>query len=191
MKIHVTREYESEEEYRAAELGLSRDATVTATEVVRAAEVPAAPAQAPEPEITAERDADGMEWNGDYHSTPKSFTENGLWRSKRGKADEANAARAAFKAAGGVTVPPAPAAMPGMPVAAAPAAMPTMAPPVPFERLVGKITGMMQRGVLSAEAIGSLYGEVGATSGAQFETNETLRAALFTRLCGIEPEPAG
>ena len=189
MKIHVTREYESEEEYRAAELGLSRDATVTATQVVRAPETPVAPV-APEPaaeEITAERDADGMEWNGDYHSTPKSFTEDGMWRSKRGKADEAKAARAAFKAAGGVTVP---AAMPGMPVAAAPAAMPTMAPPVPFERLVGKITGMMQRGVLSAEAIGSLYGEVGATSGAQFETNESLRAALFTRLCGIEPESA-
>ena len=191
MKIHVTREYESEEEYRAAELGLSRDATVTATQVVRAPEAPVAPV-APEPaaeEITAERDADGMEWNGDYHSTPKSFTEDGMWRSKRGKADEAKAARAAFKAAGGVIVP---AAMPTMPMAAAPvAAMPTMAPPVPFERLVGKITGMMQRGVLSAEAIGSLYGEVGATSGAQFETNETLRAALFTRLCGIEPEPAG
>jgi hypothetical protein len=190
MKLHLTYEFENEDELRAhlgGEIRSASTATVTATEVVRAPEPAEAP-EAPAVEITAERDADGMPWNADYHSTPKSFTDDGLWRSKRGKAEEAKAARSSFKAAGGVTVP---AAMPGMPVAAAPAAvMPTMAPPVPFERLVGKITGMMQRGILNPDSIGALYGEVGATSGAQFETNESLRAALFTRLCAIEPEVA-
>lgn len=190
MKIHVTREYESEEEYRAAELGLSRDATVTATQVVRAPVAPEAPAAPAETEVTAERDADDLPWNPDYHSTPKSFTEDGLWRSKRGKAEEAKAARAAFKAQGGtVTAPVMPAAaMPTMPVM--PVAAPILPAPVPFERLVQKITGMMQRGALSGDSIAALYAKVGATSGAQFETNESLRAALFNELCAVEPEVA-
>ena len=192
MKIHVTREYESEEEYRAAELSLTRDAgaTITATEVVRAPAAPEAPVAPAEPEITADRDRDDMPWNPDYHSTPKSFTEDGMWRAKRGKADEAKAARAAFKAAGGVVVAP---TMPVMPTAAMPVmpvTAPILPPPVPFERLVQKITGMMQRGKVDGASIATLYAKVGATSGAQFETNESLRAALFTELCQIEPEVA-
>ena len=186
MKLHLTYEFESEEELRTHLGGETRAHTITATEVVRA---PAAP-EAPEPEITAERDADDLPYNADYHATPKSFTDDGLWRAKRGKADEAKAARAAFKAAGGVVV--AAPAMPGMPTAAVmptmPVAAPILPPPVPFERLVGKITGMMTRGALSGESIAALYAKVGATSGAQFETNESLRAALFTELCLIEPE---
>ena len=183
MKIHVTYEFENEDEMRAHIGGETRAASA----VVASQDVtPAAPAPA-EPEVTAERDGDGMAWNPDYHSTPKSFTEDGMWRSKRGKAEEAKAARAQFKAAGGVI------AAPAMPVAA-PAAMPVAAPaailppPVDFGRLVGKITGMMQRGTIGGDSVAALYAKVGATSSAQFETNESLRAALFTELCQIEPE---
>lgn len=187
MKIHLTREFDSEQEFADYMSGENRSAA--AAPVITASQVVSAPV---EPEITAERDADGLPWNDTYHSTPKSFTEDGLWRAKRGAADAAKAARAQFKAAGGeqtvvtraVEMP----TMPVMPVAAA--AMPILSAPVSFERLIGKITGMMQRGVLGAESIGQLYGKVGATSGAQFETNETLRAALFTELCAIEPELA-
>lgn len=187
MKIHVTYEFENEDEMRAHIGGETRAASA----VVASQDVtPAAPAPA-ETEVTAERDGDGMAWNPDYHSTPKSFTEDGMWRSKRGKADEAKAARAAFKAAGGVVAAP---AMPGMPTATVmptmPVSAPILPPPVPFERLVGKITGMMTRGALSGESIAALYAKVGATSGAQFETNESLRAALFTELCAVEPEVA-
>lgn len=189
MKLHLTYEFESEEELRAHLGGETRSvstATVTATETVRTPED--APAAETEPEITAERDADGMEWNPDYHSTPKSFTDDGLWRSKRGKAEEAKAARAAFKARGGaepVAAPAMPGAggMPAMPVAA-----PVLPPPVSFERLVGKITGMMQRGKITADHLGPMYAKVGATSAQQFETNESLRAALMADLVALEPE---
>ena len=180
MKIHVTYEFESEDEVRAHFGGETRQAA-------------AAPApeetRAPDPVVTADVDGDGMPWNDAYHSTPKSFTDDGLWRAKRGKAEEAKAARAEFKARGGAS--PAPT----MPVAAAAPTMPTMpvaAPilpePVSFERLVGKITGMMQRGRLSNEQVIGLYSSVGATSGTQFETNESLRAALMVKLTEIEPE---
>ena len=193
MKIHVTYEFENEDEMRAHIGGETRTASV----VVASQDVtPAAPAPA-EPEVTAERDGDGMAWNPDYHSTPKSFTEDGMWRSKRGKAEEAKAARAQFKAAGGgmpatIAAPAMPVAAPAMPVAApampvaAPAAI--LPPPVDFGRLVGKITGMMQRGSIGGDSVAALYVKVGATSSAQFETNESLRAALFTELCQIEPE---
>lgn len=185
MKIHVTYEFENEDEMRAHIGGETRAASA----VVASQDVtPAAP---PEQEITAERDSDDLPYNIDYHASPKSFTEDGLWRSKRGKADEAKAARAQFKAAGGVIAAPAmPVAaptMPTMPVAAPAAILP---PPVDFARLVGKITGMMQRGKLGNESITTLYAKVGATSGAQFETNESLRSALFGELCAIEPEMA-
>ena len=182
MKIHVTYEFENEEEMRAHIGGETR----TASAVVASQELaPAAPT--PEVEVTAERDADGLPWNSDYHSTPKSFTEDGLWRSKRGAADAAKAARAAFKAQGGVTAAP---VMPTAPATPVMPAMPVMAPPVSFERVVTKITGMMQRGKLDMGGISGLYAKIGATDNRQFETNETLRAALFTELCVLEPEVA-
>ena len=185
MKLHLTYEFETEDELRTHLGGETRSHTITATEVVRA---PAVTSE-PEPEVVETRDADGMEWNPEYHSTPKSFTEDGNWRAKRGAAEAAKAARAAFKAQGGAVAAAAP-AMPAMPTAPVAPAMPVMAPPVSFERVVAKITGMMQRGKLDMSAISGLYAKVGATDNRQFETNESLRAALFAELSAIEPEVA-
>lgn len=144
--------------------------------------------------ITAERDSDEMPYNDEYHATPKSFTSSGTWRSRRGKSAEADAARAAFKAAGGPAMPALPVqtrtAVPGMPGAAAP----MLPAPITYGRLVEKLTGMMTRGLIDDANIYRLYGEAGALNAAGglnptiFETNESARALLFGSLCRIEPE---
>jgi hypothetical protein len=187
-KYQIITSFDTEEEMRA-HLGATTRAATAVTAPAPVVEAPAAVVEAPAEVITAERDADGMPWSADYHSTPKSFTADGLWRSKRGSADAASAARAAFKAAGGTMTP---AAMPtGMPTAAA---MPTapaaiLPPPITFERLVNKITGMMQRGTLAPDAIPALYAATGGGTNPQvYETNETARAALYGQLSAIEPD---
>ena len=167
--------------------------TVTAeiTEEDRAA----APVVAPvaEPAITDNVDKDGLPYDPEIHATPKSQTADGLWRAKRGKSEEANGARAAFKAAGGAVVAPvvaaAPAAavMPGMPGTAA--VTPVRAPePITYDKLIDKTVGMMGRAKIDADGVMKLYGEVGIIDPASLETNESQRAALFGKLCEIEPE---
>lgn len=140
-----------------------------------------------EPEITADVDGDGLPYNADYHATPKSMTADGLWRAKRGQSDKATAARAAFKAAGGAVAAPAATAMPGMPGAAA---MPVARAPEPisYDKLIDKTVGMMQRAKIDETGVLKLYGEVGIIDPASLETNESQRAALFGKLCEIEPE---
>lgn len=186
-KYQIITSYDTEEEMRA-HLGATTRAAVATAPVI---EAPVAPViEAPAEVITAERDADGMPWSADYHADPKSFNDDGTWRSKRGKSDAAKAARAAFKAGGGVTAPAAPAAMPmGMPTGmpAAPAAI--LPPPITFERLVNKITGMMTRGSLAPEALAPLYAATGGGTNPQiYETNESARAALYGQLSAIEPD---
>lgn len=187
MKVQLNYNFDSEEEFRAFVGGETRAA---------------APEPEPEPEITetAERDGDGMPWNPEYHSDPRSFTADGLWRAKRGSADAAKDARAKFKAAGGVTVsvtapteaayaaiashaamPDTTVRMPTMPVTA-----PILPPPVSMDALVTKITGMMQRGVINVDTVSSLYQRVGIKDGAECGTNETARSALFAELVAIE-----
>ena len=192
MKVQVTYTYDSEDEFRAAMAG-GETRTVESEPVV-------------EPEVTetAERDGDGMPWNPDYHSDPRSFTADGLWRAKRGSADAAKDARAKFKAAGGVTVPVAPvvAATTGMPdttvrmptmpdtnvrMPTMPVAASILPPPVSMDALVTKITGMMLRGVINVDTVSSLYQRVGIKDGAECDTNETARSALFAELVAIEP----
>jgi hypothetical protein len=162
-------------------------------EPVRTAEVTAAPTATAtaEPEITANTDADGLPYDPEIHATPKSVTADGLWRAKRGKADEANQARAAFKASGGAVVAPVIAdepvatapVMPGMPVVAARAPE-----PITYDKLIDKTMGMMERGKIDSDAVVKLYGVVGLADPAVLETNESMRAALFAKLCEIEPE---
>ena len=154
------------------------------------AAAPTTPAAA-EPAITDNVDKDGLPYDPEIHATPKSQTADGLWRAKRGKSEEANAARAAFKAGGGAVVAPVVAAapvMPGMPGAAPVAAR---APePISYDKLIDKTVGMMQREKIDTDGVMKLYGEVGIIDPASLETNESQRAALFGKLCEIEPELA-
>ena len=142
-------------------------------------------------------DGDGMPYDDAVHSDPPAFTANGLWRAKRGKAKEAETARAEFKAKGGdVAAPevademplPTMTEMPAMP------GMPADAPePVNLDTVLEKIKGMLARGSLTGERTTELYQKVcGSTNGGEvykmLQTNETMRAALYTELCQIEPE---
>lgn len=142
-------------------------------------------------------DGDGMPYDESVHSDPPAFTANGLWRAKRGKAKEAETARAEFKAKGGDVAAPEVAdemplpimtEMPGMP------GMPADAPePISLDTVMEKIKGMLARGSITGERTTGLYQAVcGTTNGGEvykmLQTNETMRAALYAELCAIEPE---
>lgn len=158
----------------------------------------------PETAVSADAlDGDQMPYDAAVHSDPPSFTADGLWRAKRGKGEEAKAARAAFKARGGAVAAPAdlpteaaPAmtlpGMPGMP--SVKAALPVDAPePIGLDRVIEKISGMITRGQITEQTLAGLYVKhSGAADPAAsfnvFNTNETARANLFGDLCQIEPE---
>lgn len=148
------------------------------------------PVAAPEP-TRDDTDGDGMPYNADFHADPPSTTADGLWRAKRGKADEAKAARAAFKAGGGdITPPPAPEEPVTMPGAAT---LPDDAPePIDLGRVIEKITGMIKRQAVSESDLAPMYAKHSGVTAEQsfgvFQTNETARANLFAALCEIEPE---
>ena len=191
-KIELKYLFDDEDELRSFIGGSETEVMAEAEEARTAAD--ATTQVVAEPEITADVDGDGLPYNADYHATPKSMTADGLWRAKRGQSDKATAARAAFKAAGGavaapVVAAPAATAMPGMPGAAA-AAMPVVRAPEPisYDKLIDKTVGMMQRAKIDETGVLKLYGEVGIIDPASLETNESQRAALFGKLCEIEPE---
>ena len=134
-----------------------------------------------------------MPYDDAIHADPPTTTADGLWRAKRGKADEAKTARAAFKASGGDVEPPAAApaeasfAMPGT------TPLPADAPePISLDRVIEKINGMLTRQSVDQAALAPMYAEHSGTSAEAsfgvFQTNETARANLFAALCDIEPE---
>lgn len=175
-KFQLVYNFETEDEIRAHLDGSNR--SVAATPVA-------------EPEVTAGADvtvdADGMPYDAEVHSESRAMTAAGLWKAQRGKAAQAEAARAAFKAKGGTVAAPADlptaAAMPGLPTTAA--AMPGLPvaavsrAPVTFEAVVAKLTDLMSRGKVAATELGGIYALAGASGPEQFETDETARAKLM------------
>ena len=132
-KISLIYEFNDETELRA-----HLDGNTRAVPAANPALTTTLAAIAAEPTINAEPadivrnasdvDGDGMPYDAAVHADPPSTTKDGLWRAKRGYSEQANAARAAFKARGGNVQPPpdpvvaAPAAPALPPVVAAPAA---------------------------------------------------------------------
>jgi hypothetical protein len=147
---------------------------------------------APEPTV-GDTDADGMPYNAEYHANPPSTTADGKWRAKRGHADAANAARAAFLAGGGNVEPPAateePAGVPDLPGAAA---LPESAPePITYDTLVAKIVEQMGSGKLESPTLSAMYrkhaGTTDATQvSAELQVNESARAAFYADLCDLD-----
>lgn len=198
MKLHLTYEFESEEELRS-HLALE---TRTATAVT--APPPVAPVvdeTATETRSATDVDGDQMPYDAAVHSDPPQFTGDGMWRAKRGKSEEAKAARAAFKARGGAVAAPVIAAAPAMPglAPAAPVlpgmtALPADAPePISLERVIEKITGMFGRGVVTEATLAGMYVTHGgqadpAAAFGVFNTNESARASLYAALSQIEPD---
>lgn len=161
------------------------------------------PEPEPEEQTTggdADLDVHGMAWDEDLHASDRSQNKDGSWKVRKGKADEAKAAIAAHKAAGGNVTPPAdlPASGGGLPgAAAAPsgglpgAKAADMPPPISQAKLEEKIVGMMNRGNLSGEAYTALLTRHNvdlSNPTAATSTNESLRAALYADCLTIEPE---
>ena len=193
-KHHLTLEFDTETDLRAY---LDARASNTTTTV-------AAPVVAPEPEDEpgtgvdrSALDNDGMPYDESIHADPPSLTAKGEWRAKRGKTDEAKAAKSAFLAKGGnveppADLPPAPPVVPGVPVAS-PAipgmdALPPSAPePVTTEKLFEAITDVMTRGKIDGAAMQAVYQEyAGTIDGGQLlgvlNTNETVRANIYRHI---------
>ena len=193
MKLQLTYNFETPEQLIAHLQSVTgKIAAAPTTTLVAPIATPVAPV-APQTEetVTASVDKDGLPWNPEYHSDPKSFNDDGTWRSKRGKAEEAKKARAAFMAKGGAVVAP---VMPTMPVAAAPAmpTMPVAAPvlpaPISYDKLITKVTSMMQRGVVDGGAVVAMYAQAGFPDPTVYETNETARRALYDVLLSREAD---
>ena len=150
-------------------------------------------------------DESGMPYNASIHASPPSTKTDGTWKVKKGQAEAAKAALAAFKASGGGVTPPvieqpdaAPTGMPGTETKAAPTGMPGAAPiptaePVALDVVMAKWTGLMESGALSAERATEICVKVTGNTDATthyptFQTNETARAALYAELNAIEAD---
>jgi hypothetical protein len=216
MKVQLTYYFDNEDEVRAHLTGEARAAAsplaerarehFESQETIAVEEIHIGRAAEAEPETAVSADAldgDQMPYDAAVHSDPPSFTADGLWRAKRGKGEEAKAARAAFKARGGAVAAPAdlpteaaPAmALPGMPgMPTAKAALPADAPePIGLDRVIEKISGMITRAQITEQTLAGLYVKHSgvadpAASFNVFNTNESARASLYGDLCQIEPE---
>ncbi len=126
-----------------------------------------------------------MPYDATIHANPPSFTAKGMWRSARGKADEASAAKKAFLASGGDVEPPADLPMPAPAPAAMP--MPPSAPePVTFEAFWEKLKEVVERNVVDADTMTAWYEETtggpASDSFQVYQTNESARAAMMEKL---------
>lgn len=199
MKLQLTYTFETEDELRA-HLG-AEPATPAAPEPARQPETHS-PSVAQREDDDAptvnDVDADGMPYDASVHSDPPQFTAKGIWRAQRGKADEAQAARNAWKAGGG-NVTPAPAALPGgEPETTAPPALPgadTAPEPVTYDDFVAKAAEMLGDGSIDQERLAAIYTDATGVSGTRDEivkgagevlfTNETARAKAYAALCAV------
>ena len=195
--IELKYTFESEEELRAHLGTETRAAPVGAVAVYRAAPVvwaEAPPAATTEVDATAEQrsdadvDSDGMPYNAVVHTETRSTNADGTWKARRGKSEEAKAARAAFKAGGGTEEAPEieveetkAAVMPGLPGTEA---LPVDAPdPVSWDMLVEAITSATKSGSITQDGLMTLYTEHGGPDpAAELQTNETARAAMYAAL---------
>lgn len=208
MKYTLTIESDSAEDIRSVTEKLTGRADTTvapATETVATTTTTAPAAEETKTAPTGDVAVDGigMPYDDAIHASPPSFKSDGSWKVKKGQADAAKTAIAAFKAAGGNVTPPvieqpvaAPSGMPGTETKTAPVGMPGAAPipaaePVALDVVMAKWTGLMESGALSAERATEICVQVTGNADATthyptFQTNETARAALYAELNAIE-----
>ena len=149
-----------------------RDVPVTRTtehieEVVIPIEVPTT-LTAPIPTVTAETDAEGVEWNAEMHASSKAKTKDGKWRKKRGvDSDET----------------PEPVAMPHT---VAPVAMPhTVAPPSnapTYADIVALCSEKHKTGVMNGAILGTLQMEFGIENMTMLIGKPDLIPAFYARV---------
>lgn len=130
-------------------------------------------------------DSEGFPYDPELHAETRAVNADGTWKVKRGKAEAAAAARAAFKAKGGAEPAPAAAPAAALPVAATTTAMPGMPPaaqtraPISLDALVQRIVAGMGANKISNESLTALYAEAGENDPNAYSTNETARNKLW------------
>lgn len=201
MKLHLTYEFESEDELRSHLALETRSAPAPLAEAFEKHVAAAGSISVEEVHLdtrsATDVDGDQMPYDAAVHSDPPQFTGDGLWRAKRGKSEEAKSARAAFKARGGAVTAPVitmPGLAPAAPTLPGMTALPADAPePISLERVIEKITGMFGRGVVTEATLAGMYVTHGgqadpAAAFGVFNTNESARASLYAALSQIEPD---
>lgn len=200
-KIHVTYEFDSEEELRA-HFGMTETRTVASAAVV--ADDADDTTVATETRSASDTDVDGMPYDAAIHADPPSTTADGRWRAKRGQGEAAKEARAAFLAKGGAVAAPtdlpatppvvaeqrtdalpgtdAPSGLPGMD------ALPEPAPaPVSFEDLSAMLAKAHAAGVDLRAVYIEYAGVADKTLMPILQTNETVRANIMRHLSSVVP----
>ncbi len=128
-------------------------------------------------------DSDGMPFNPEVHTAPDNFNKDGTWRAIRGKGEEAKAARAAWKAAGGNVTPPPVSETPPAPVSETPPApgvqaapgvearteappplLPQQTEPPTLAEVMSKVKSVIDQELISNEDLIKVYEETSKVS---------------------------
>lgn len=202
MKYILTIESDDAEEIRdAAEKLTGRAApSPAATKGVDTTSAKPAPEKTKADPDDAAFDSDGMPFDAAVHATSRAVNADGTWKAQRGKAEEAKAARAAFKASGGGIDAPADVEeneAPGLPGTKKTApALPGAekippATPVTFEDFVAKATAVLEGGKADNEAVLQVYRDATGQSDTNeaaktLQTNESMRRKAVDLLTELE-----
>jgi len=203
MKYTLTIESDSAEDIRSVTEKLTGrvETETTPTAAPVATETPPVSETKTAPDATTDNGLDkiGMAYDPSIHADPPSFKSDGTWKVARGKAEQAKAAVAAFKAAGGNITPPViedtkadePVSngMPGMPGMTA-GAEPELED-VDIDTVMGKWTGLMESNKLTKEKALEICIRVTGIEDAQqhfttFQNDDTARAKLYAELKEVE-----
>lgn len=206
-KITITVECDDAEEARSVidQLTGRSDTAITTVPSTPVAEKTSAPAEQTKTDVDSiVTDSDGMPWDEAVHSTSRAVNADGTWKARKGQAQAAKDARAAFKASGGNVAPPddttAEDADDGLPGTAksddAATGLPGAdaippADPVTMADFTAKATAVLNSGKIDNDGIIAMYLDVTGQSDTNeavksFQTNESMRRAAVERLTEIE-----
>lgn len=205
-KITITVECDDAEDARSVidQLTGRSDAAVTTAPATPAAEKTTKPAEQTKSDVDdVVTDSDGMPWDEAVHASSRAVNTDGTWKARKGQAQAAKDARAAFKASGGDVAPPVETptedAAAGLPGTKAEDAVPGLpgadaippADPVTMADFTAKATAVLKAGKIDNDGIVAMYLEVTGQSDTNdavksFQTNESMRRAAVDRLTEIE-----
>lgn len=209
-KYQITIQCESEAEFRSTVNTLtnrsdtSEPTATVQTDVQVPASVPSTPEKTETPASSADPDemavdADGMPYDPAVHSPKRAINQDGTWKAKKGQAEAAKAARAAFKAGGGGVTPPAlptstsdPQLTQSAPIESVKTALPGLGAipaqePVTFDQFFAKVTEVLNADKVKEDDLVKFYGDVTGCATTEeavevLQTNESVRAAGVAQL---------
>lgn len=158
--------------------------------IVSVAPAPTAPVAPSGSVPAADRDVNGLPWDGRIHASTKTKNADGTWRGKRG-VDDAEVARVTSELRGvappvpPAVISPAAAALPALALAAAPRA-------ITFGELMVKLQGPMISGQLPKDKLQEVLTRYGCPAGIpQLVHRDDLVPAVDAELCAMLGLAAG